>query len=114
MHQVGRLNQQDPDPVLDGTLQRPGHVVDRFAVPSEHVIDDDLAGESPAHAPLRERLDQGALHTADGQTAAYLLRFHHVLPSAYFALTPEQRRVTRNMVELEAEQRMEELEAAGG
>lgn len=43
-------------------------------------------------------------------TAAYLLRWHHRLPTEYFALSEEQRRVVRLMVELEVEQRNEEAE----
>ena len=69
-HQVGGLDDQGGDPVLHGPIQGLGDVVDDFVVPAEHMVDDDLAGEAPAHVDAGEGFDHSGLNGADGLPAA--------------------------------------------
>ena len=72
MHQVRRLHDQSLDTIFHGTVQRFGNVVNHLTVPVLHMVNDDLAGESPADAPIGKCLLQGALNSADGHAAAVI------------------------------------------
>ena len=70
VHQVGRLDHQGLHAVLHCAVQCLPHVVNNLPVPLFHVVDDDLAGECAADAPVRECFLQGFLDGADGLPAA--------------------------------------------
>ena len=72
MHQVRRLHDQSLDTIFHGTVQRFGDVVNHLTVPVLHMVNDDLAGESPANAPVGECPLQSALNSADGHAAAVI------------------------------------------
>ena len=73
VHQMGGLNHQILDPVGDGTVQGLAHIVDDFAVPVLHMVDDDLAGEASSHGILREGLLHSRLDGANGQAAVVVV-----------------------------------------
>lgn len=44
----------------------------------------------------------------------YLMRFHHLMPHVFYDLPPGEKRIVRNMVVLEAEDRNREIESISG
>ena len=73
VHQVGRLHDQGLDAVVDRAFKRLAHIVDDLSVAVFHMVNDDLACEGAADAPIGKRLLQGALDRADGQAAAVVV-----------------------------------------
>ena len=79
MHQVGRLDDECLDAVLDGSFQGLLDVVDLLAVTRLNMVDDDLSGESSAYGPVRIRLgksvfdalDVGGAAVVEGSTEGY-------------------------------------------
>ena len=65
VHQMGGLQHQLLDAVGHRPIQCLFHVVDGFAVPCLHMVNDDLGSKGPAHKPIREGRLQCVLDALD-------------------------------------------------
>ena len=69
VHQVGRLDDDVLDAVVDRAVHRFFEVIDDFAVSVLHVIDNDLRGEASAHVKLRKCRSNILFDRADGESS---------------------------------------------
>lgn len=72
-HQMGGLHHQRLDTIIHRTIQCFRHIVDGDIISALYMVNDNLAGKSPAHAVVRAGIGNGALNGTDGQSAAVII-----------------------------------------